>query len=131
MFVSHGVYSDYKSRMAGTGIDVSPPAWHALRKSAFSEPIDRPNQLFFTIQTVNTDGIGGGGGWRGDRFDRPFFVLMETVRQRRAWSDRQIIFASRDEKSRTRMRDMMLPHNRGCRMHFADCLSSCEEMILC
>ena len=129
MFVSHGVYRDYKARMAGAGIDVSYSAWHALRKSSFSQSIDRPRRLFFSMQTVSA-GSGDGAGWQGDRFDRPFFALLEAVMQKRAWQDRQIIFASRDEGSRSHMRDLMVPHNRGCRVHFADDLSSCEEMIL-
>lgn len=129
MFISHGVYCDYKARMSGM-VDTSYTSWHILRKSQFAKPISRQNRLTFAIQSVNTDRVDA-SDWSGDRFDRPYFALLEAVRQDRAWVNRRIIFASKDKDARDRMRDLVALRDPDRRVHFADSLSSFEELVMC
>ena len=130
MFVSAGVYRDYKARLGRAGLATPRAYWHSLRKIKITRAVSRPRQLLFTVQPVKTDDADA-GRWKGDRFDRPFFALLATVGRARAWSDRQIIFASRDRSASSLMRDMAIGLGCGRRVHFADCLPSCEELIEC
>lgn len=129
MFVSHGVYSDYSAKLSGKS-GTSHPSWRVLRKLQFTRPISRQDRLSFTIQSVNTDRVDT-GDWDGDRFDRPFFALLEAVRQDRAWTDRMIIFASKDGDTRDRIRDLAALRDPDGRIHFADSLSAFEELVMC
>ena len=131
MLISAGTYRDYKARIGQAGIATPRSYWHSLRKIKIRRAISRPRQLYFTMQPVRTDDADA-ARWQGDRFDRPFFALLVTASRGIAWSDLQIIFASRDRDAISRMRDMaaMLSCD-GRRLHFADSLSSCEEMIIC
>ena len=128
VFISPGVYRDYKARMRRSG--ALSRSWTTIRTSQFTRHMSRQDKLVFTIHSVNTDGIDA-GGWGGDRFDRPFFALLEAVRSRPRWADRRIIFASRDKDSRDRMRDLMALRDPGRGVRFADSLSACEELVMC
>lgn len=129
MFISPGIYRDYRARMSKKA-DVSHASWHTLRKSQFTRPISRPDRLAFTVQSVSTDGIDA-GDWGGDRFDRPFFALLEAARRNRAWADHRIIFASRDRDTSARVRDLMSLRDPEGRVHLADSLAACEELVMC
>lgn len=128
MFISPGVYRDYRARMSNK-VDVSYASWHTLRKSQFTRPISRPDRLAFAVQSVSTDRIDA-GDWGGDRFDRPFFALLEAVRQSHAWADHRIIFASRDRDTSSRVRDLMCLRDSEGRVHLADSLAACEELVM-
>ena len=129
MFISPGVYRDYRARLSRRG-GAAHSSWHVLRKSLFTRQFDRQNRLVFTIQSVSTSGIDA-SGWGGDRYDRPFFALLESVRQNGAWADHGIIFASKDRDASARMRDLMALRDPNRRMRFADSLSACEELVMC
>ena len=129
MFVSSGTYNDYKARMSKK-IDASHSSWHALRKSLYTRHISRQDRLTFTMQSVSTDRIDT-GDWDGDRFDKPFFALLEAVRQHRAWADYRIIFASKDRDASARVRDLMSLRDTDSRVHLADSLLACEELVMC
>lgn len=128
VFISPGVYRDYRARMQRSG--ALSRSWTTLRTSQFTRHMSRQDKLVFAIQSINTDKIDA-SGWGGDRFDRPFFALLEAARSRPRWADRKIIFASRDKDSRDRMRDLMALHDHDRRVHFADSLSACEELVMC
>ena len=130
MFVSAGVYRDYKSRLSRAGVATPRSYWHSMRKIKLTRAISRPLRLLFTIQAVKTDGAEA-ARWQGDRFDRPFFALLAAAGRARAWSDRPIIFASRDRDASTHMRNMTVTLGYTDRVHFADGIASCEEMIEC
>ena len=129
MFISSGVYNDYKAKMTRGG-NALIPKWHIVRKLQFTRDISDRNRLVFTIQLVDTNKVDS-SDWDGDRFDKPFYELLEAVRQRRAWADRRIIFASKDKDTYDRMRGLMTRRETSGRMHFADCLSACEELVMC
>lgn len=129
MFISPGIYRDYKARMSGKA-DTSTPPWHVLRKFQFTRYISHRNRLVFTIQLVNTSEIDA-SDWDGDRFDRPFYTLLEAVKQRRSWENLRIIFASKDRDTCGRMRDLSAGRDPRGRVHFADDLSACEELVMC
>lgn len=129
MFISPGVYRDYRARMSNK-VDVTHTSWHTLRKSQFTKPISRPDRLTFTVQSVSTDKVDA-SDWGGDRFDRPFFELLEAVRQNRAWADHRIIFASRDRDTSARVRDLMSLRDPEGRVHLAESLAACEELVMC
>ena len=130
MFVSAGVYRDYRARLSRVGLATPRSYWHILRKAKITRAVSCPRRLFFTVQPVKTDDADA-ARWTGDRFDRPFYALLAAVGRARVWSDHQIIFASRDRDASSRMRDMAVALGWGGRVHFADCLPSCEEMIEC
>ena len=129
VFVSPGVYRDYKAGIGIAGTGAAAPLWNSFRKSTFKKAIDAHNKTFFSIQHVNAD-RDYVGGWKGDRFDRPFFTLLAVVGSARAWSNRSIVFASRDSKTLGRMRDVMVRRECRDRVHFADDLFSCEDLIV-
>lgn len=79
---------------------------------------------------MGADGIDA-GDWDGDRFDRPFFALLEAVRQHRAWAGYRIIFASKDRDASARVRDLMSLRDSDGRVHLADSLLACEELVVC
>ena len=130
MFVSAGVYRDYKARLGRAGISTPSSYWQSMRKRKFASVINRPRRLIFMIDVVRTNDENA-ALWPGDRYDRAFFALLAAVGGGSAWSDRQIIFASRDRDASSRMRDMAVRLGHGGRVHFADSLRSCEELILC
>lgn len=130
VFVSAGVYRDYGARLGRAGLAAPSSYWHSLRRIKITRAVSRPRRLLFAVQPVKTDDADA-GRWKGDRFDRPFFALLSAVGRARAWSDRQIIFASRDRDASSRMRDMVTGLGWASRVHFADCLPSCEELIAC
>ena len=80
------------------------------------------------MQHVSTKGIDV-DGWKGDRFDRPFFALLTAVESMKAWGDRGIIFASRDRATLSHTRDLMARRDHCHRIHFASDLSSCEDLV--
>lgn len=129
MFISPGVYRDYGARVS-KNVDTSYSSWRVLRKFVAQKYISRQNQLSFIFQPLSTDKVDT-SAWRGDRYDRPFFALLETVRQNPAWADRMIIFASKDRDSIGRMRDLMALRDTDRQVHFADTLSACEELVMC
>ena len=129
MFISPGVYRDYKARMGG-GADTMILPWHVIRKFHYTRKISHHNRLVFTIQLVDTTMIDA-SSWDGDRCDKPFYALLEAVRQRRAWTDRRIIFASKDRDTYGRMRDLTAQRDPCGRVHFASGLSACEELVMC
>lgn len=93
--------------------------------------IGRPDRLAFAVQSVSTDGIDAGDWGDGDQFDRPFFALLEAARQNRAWADHRIIFASRDRDASSRVRDLTSLRDTEGRVHLADSLAACEELVMC
>ena len=129
VFVSSGVYRGYKAGMGIAGTGAVAPSWNSFRRSTFKKAIDAQNKTFFSIQHVSAD-QDDGGGWKGDRFDRPFFTLLAAAGSARAWNDRSIVFASRDSKTLEHMRDVMLHQECRDRVHFAGDLYSCEDMIV-
>ena len=130
MFISAGAYRDYKARLGQAGIATRRSYWDSLRRRKFTMAVSRPSRLLFTMQAVKTSD-GDAARWTGDPYDRAFFALLAAVGRGSAWSDRQIIFASRDRDASSRMRDMVTALGHGRRVHFADSLASCEDMILC
>ena len=128
MLVSPDVYRDYRARVSGKA-GTSYSSWHILRKSLFTKHISRQDRLVFAIQSLNTSGIDT-SDWDGDRFDRPFFALLEAARQYRAWSDRKLIFASKDGDALNRIRDLTTLRDTDGRVHFADGLTACEELVM-
>lgn len=129
VFISPGVYRDYKARIGSAGTAGRAPSWNSFRKSTSKKAIDRQNKIFFSIQPVNTDRVDA-SSWRGDRFDRPFFALLTAVGSMKAWDDREIVFASKDRATLSHMRDLMAKHEHFRRVHFAGDLSSCEDMVV-
>ena len=130
VFISPGVYRDYRARIGNTGTAAGrAPAWNSFRKSTFKKAIDRQNKTFFSMQPVNTEGVDA-NSWKGDRFDRSFFTLLAAVGSMRAWCDREIIFASKDRATLAHMRDLMINYDHYQRLHFANDLSSCEELVM-
>ena len=131
MFVLTGVYRDYKALLARAGIaTLRRPYWDSLRRQKFAMAISRQRRLAIAIRAVKTSDEDA-ARWRGDRYDKAFFALLAAVCRDGAWSDRQIIFASRDRATSSRMRDMAARLGHGGRVHFADSLPSCEDLILC
>ena len=130
MLVSAGVYRDYRARLGRAGIATPRSYWNNLRKIKYAKPISRPRRLDFAIQAVRADDADA-VGWEGDRYDRAFFALLAAVCRHAAWSDRQIIFASRDRGASFHMRDMAARLGHAHRIHFADGLPACEELVLC
>lgn len=92
--------------------------------------VDRKRNIRFSVRVVKEE-KGVPSIDVGDRYDRPYPRLLLAIPEERRFSDRQVIFGSRDAKLLSGVRDAVQCTEHASRFHFAGSLERFEEAIMC
>ena len=95
-----------------------------------SMPVDRSSNIKFSVKVVQ-ERADLGRIDVGDKYDLPYPRLLLTMASEQKWSDRRVIFATKDARLLSSVRDLMVRRVHSERFHFAATREDFEEAIMC
>jgi len=93
-------------------------------------PADRSSNIKFSVKVVQEKADLGRIDV-GDKYDLPYPRLLLTIASEQKWSDRHVIFATKDARLLSSVRDLVVRRVHSERFHFAATRGDFEEAIMC
>lgn len=93
-------------------------------------PLDRDSNMWFSVKVVQERADLGRIGV-GDKYDLPYPRLLLTTASEQKWSDRHVIFGTKDARLLGGVRDLLLRSVHSGRFHLAATRGDFEEAIMC
>ena len=93
-------------------------------------PLNRDSNMWFSVRVVQ-ERADLGRIDVGDRYDLPYPRLLLTIASEQKWSDRHVIFGTKDARLLGGVRDLMIRRLHSGRFHLAATRADFEEVIMC